>query len=93
MIKHSPYLHLTKLIGAMLSLPHSNDAIEHKFCELRVFKTDIRNCLCCSSLVSLLQTKYGLKRANKSVYELELNEQLLSALNSIESNATSEESV
>ena len=87
------YPNLTKLIGAALSLPHSNAAVECIFSQLCLIKTDIRSsCLSCPSLVSLLHTKHGLKRANISAHQLLLNAKLRSALKCVKSNATAEES-
>ena len=86
------YPNLTKLIGAALSLPHSNAAVERIFSELRLIKTDIRNCLSCPSLVSLIHTKHGLERANISAHQLLLNAKLRSALKCVKSNATAEKS-
>ena len=83
------YPNLTKLIGAALSLPHSNAAVEHIFSQLRLIKTDIRNCLSCLSSVSLLHTKHG---ANISAHQLLLNAKLSYALKYVKSNATAEES-
>ena len=86
------YPNLTKLIGAALSLPHFNAAVERIFSQLRLIKTDIRNCLSCPNLGSLLHTKHGLKRANISAHQLLLNAKLRSALKCVKSNATAEES-
>ena len=67
------YPNLTKLIGAALSLPHSNAAVERIFSQPHLIKTDIRNCLSCPSLVSLLHTKRELKRANTGLAKKKLH--------------------
>ena len=81
------------MIGAALSLPHSNAAVERIFSQLSLIKTDIRNCLSCPSLESLLLIKHELKRANISAHQLLLNAKVRSALKCVKSNATAEESL
>ena len=86
------YPNLTKLIGAALSLLHFNAAVEHIFSQLHLIKTEIRSCLSCPSLVSLLHTMQGLKRANISAHQLLLNAKLRFALKCVKSKTTAEES-
>ena len=74
------YPNLAKLVGSLLSLPHSNAAVEQIFSQLQLIKTDLRNSMTSATLVSLLHTKYGLKKAGVSAHDLQLNADLLSTI-------------
>lgn len=85
------YPNLSRVVGYCLTLPNSNAAVERVFSQVRLIKTNIRNSLKSTSLVSLLHIKNGLKQAGVSAPELIMDERLSSALKDIKTEATDEE--
>lgn len=82
------YPNLMKVVGCVMSLPHSNAAVERVFSQLNLIKTDLRNSLKPCSLVSLLHIKNGLKRVGISAHELTMDSDLRKVLKQVKSNAT-----
>ena len=74
-----------------MTLPNSNAIVERLFSQVRLIKTDIRNSLKTTSLVSLLHIKNGLKIDGISAQNLVLDDSLKSALKDIKTEATDEE--
>ena len=85
------YPNLTQFVAILSSLPFANAAVEKVFSQLRLVKTDHRNSLKSTSLVSLLQSKISLKNQHVTAASLKPNKELLQLAGDMKSNATEEE--
>ena len=85
------YPNLIKVVGYCMTLPNSNAIVERLFSQVRLIKTDIRNSLKTTSIVSLLHIKNGLKIAGIPAQNLMLDDSLKSALKDMKTEATDEE--
>lgn len=85
------YPNLSKVVGCALALPHSNAAVERVFSQVSLIKTDLRNSLKTTSLVSLLHVKNGLHTAGISAHQLKMDGNLKEALSNIDHDATDAE--
>ena len=85
------YPNLSKVVGCALSLPHSNAAVERIFSQVRLIKTDMRNSLKSTSLVSLLHVKHGLHTAGISAHQICMDDKLKDALKDIVTDANDSE--
>lgn len=82
------YPALISFVGILSSLPFANAAVERVFSQLKLVKTDHRNLLKSTSLVSLLQSKMGMKNRHVSAASLKLNKEMLQLAANMKSNAT-----
>lgn len=85
------YPNLSKVVGCALALPHSNAAVERIFSQLRLIKSDMRNSMKSTSLVSLLHVKTGLHTVGISAHQLCMDDKLKKALKDVDSDATDAE--
>ena len=81
------YPNLTKFVEVLASFPFSNAAVERVFSLLKRVKTDDRQCLKSSSLVSLLQCKLTMKNG-KFAANLKPGKRVLDLMSKMKSNAT-----
>ena len=85
------YPNLTKFVEVLASFPFSNAAVERVFSLLKRVKTDDRQRLKSSSLVSLLQCKLAMKNGKSTAVNLKPGERVLDLMSKMKSNATDEE--
>ena len=82
------YPNLIKFITILFSLPFANAAVERVFSQLKLVKTDHRNSLKSTSLVSLLQSKMSLKNRHVTAASLKPSKDVLQLAKDMQSNAT-----
>ena len=84
------YQVLIRFVSILASLPFSNVSFERLSSQLKLIKTDQRNLLKSSSLVSLLQAKIGMKNHHVTAATLATRGMVQLAAN-MKTNATDEE--
>ena len=84
------YQALIRFVSILASLPFSNVSVERLFSQLKMIKTDQRNSLKSSSLVSLLQAKIGMKNHHVTAATLATRGMVQLAAN-MKASATDEE--
>ena len=82
---------LMRFVGILSSLPFANVAVERIFSQLKLVKTDNRNSLKSSTLVSLLQSKISMKNGHWCAASLQPNKRILQLASKCKSSATDEE--
>ena len=84
------YQALIRFVSILASLPFSNVSVERLFSQLKMIKTDQRNSLKSTSLVSLLQAKIGMKNHHVTAATLATRGMVQLAAN-MKASATDEE--
>ena len=82
------YPNLTKFVEVLASFPFTNAAVETVFILLKRVKTDNRQHLKSSSLVSVLQCKLGMKNGKSTAANLKPGKRVLDLVSKMKSNAT-----
>jgi hypothetical protein len=87
-IGEQKYPNLCKFVSILASFPFSNAAVERIFSSLKLVKTDRRNSLKSSSLVSLLQMKMALKNESLTAPKLQPSQNMLKLAYNMKASAT-----
>nr|XP_054591608.1 uncharacterized protein LOC129155892 [Nothobranchius furzeri] len=73
----NPFEELASAAVAVLSLPHSNAAVERFFSQMGVIKNKLRSRMSLQTLTSILHIRYGLRLAGNTCYEHKLPDKVL----------------
>ena len=82
---------LMEFVGILASLPFSNASVERIFSQFKLVKTDQKNSLKSTSLVSLLQAKMRMKNEHQTAASLRVDKGMLELAVKMKSCATDDE--